>query len=135
MDTKYPLRLKEYSFPVQSVRANPEFRPQDERDGAKIAISFEFGKVDDDDVWIADLKISTDETEGTNPPYFFEIQAFGIFEMETGADEQVVTTSGRIACFQVLAGAIREHIATLTSRAPWGVHFVNIIPIRIKPAT
>ncbi|MGR9087168.1 MAG: hypothetical protein ACU841_08850 [Gammaproteobacteria bacterium] len=131
---KYPLLLREYYFPIQSARANPEFNPQGDLHGTKTKLSFNFFRADENgQVWLADMSVETDEAESVNPPYFFEIQAFGVFQSDDEADEQIILSVGQIACNQILTGAIRERLADLTSRGPWGQHLLNIIPIKIKP--
>lgn len=130
---KYPLQLKSYSFPVQISRANQEFDPQGELNGTKTSNSFIFVKADDNDqTWFAQMTVATDVNESVNPPYFYEIHAFGIFQSEIGTDEQIINSAGQVECFQVLTGAIRERIAELTSRAPWGQHTLDIIPFHIN---
>jgi len=131
---KYPLLLREYYFPTQIAQANPEFDPQGDLHGTKIKLSFNFFKAEENGhVWIADMSVETDEAESVNPPYFFEIQAFGVFQSDDEADEPLILSVGQIACNQILTGAIRERLADLTSRGPWGQHLLNIIPIKIKP--
>jgi len=69
--------------------------------------------------------VSLDEENADNPPYFFDVTAFGIVVVDDGmpSDEAY-----RLACTttpQTLIGAIREHLASITARGPWGAVFLG----------
>lgn len=131
---KHPLLLREYYFPIQIAQANSEFDPQSDLHNTKIKLSFNFFKADEGDhIWLADMSVETDKEESENPPYFFKIQAFGVFKSDDEAGEQIILSEGQIACKQILTGAIRERLADLTSRGPWGQHFLNTISPFLQP--
>ena len=48
---------------------------------------------------------------------------------DEAAMQQILTTNA----FPIIMGAIRERIAHLTGRAPWGRFLINLIPL--SPAT
>lgn len=122
--SKHPLQLKEYYFPLQNVEANPDFNPQIGDSETKVRVGFSLSGTDDPSLVVADIKIEADPSASTNPPYFFTLQAFGVFHRE--ADAESILSHGRDDALHVLMGAARERLTELTSRGPWGRYFMKI---------
>jgi preprotein translocase subunit SecB len=129
-----PAKLIRYFFPVQEVQGNPEHQSENEQQTA-IRISANFTSIENASRnYIVEITVQLDEDKSENPPYFFKIESFGIFEAadENLNDDQaksLATTTGA----QILIGAIRERIATMTSRGPWGILNLNTIPLVVDP--
>ncbi|MFZ5510782.1 MAG: hypothetical protein ACOZCP_12085 [Pseudomonadota bacterium] len=129
---QFPLRLEQYFFTEIQVRANPDFKPAGTLVGSHVDVRSNAGVIEDrTDHYFVDCVVSLDETKSENPPYFFRVNAFGILNAsdpdltDDVAKQHLVRSAGA----QVLIGAIRELVAELTSRGPWGVFVVPIIPI------
>lgn len=128
------VRLSRYFFPVQYVRANPEFDPNGVKNKANNSIHFSFSKVPNkENDYGVEATIKLDEDTSENPPYFFELLVVGFFSIVTTADsnnenpEEILKTTAP----QILIGATRERLIELTSRGPWGPHLINIVPEKI----
>jgi len=66
------------------------------------------------------------------PPYFFTINAFGVLTTDLEMTDQLRAPATGLG-FDLLIGAIRERLATLTSRAPWGTSVLPLIPLTVGP--
>lgn len=72
--------------------------------------------------WSATTVFTSVDDKSENAPYSFKIVAYGIFEPEsTETEEQIgdFLKNVEIVSFQVLYGAIREYLASITARSPW----------------
>lgn len=129
----YPLRLERYLFPVQEVRANPAHDPSKGLHGSHVRSDVHVAQVDEQPRRIVvEVSVCLDEAASDNPPYFFNITAFGVFIAEESATYDAAASLASLHGPQVLIGAIREHLALLTSRAPWGPFVLNIVPLHIS---
>ncbi|MEI2782305.1 MAG: hypothetical protein V9H25_14010 [Candidatus Competibacter sp.] len=124
----YPWRLENYFFPHQEVRANLSHDPNGNRLGSQFTPSFSLVAIEGRTNAVGvEASVSLDEDKSDNPPYFFTISAFGILttDLETTDDMRTQAASFGI---NVLFGALRERLATLTSRAPWGTFVLGPVP-------
>ena len=133
--SKLPLELKKYFFPVQTVKANPAHKVVPDDNGLvdesvnNVQVKSNISKVvDRDDLYSVELTVKLDEEASKNPAYFFEITAFGIFEISRKAsseeNKRQIATSGT----EFLVGVTRERLASITSRGPWNqiiLHSIN----------
>ncbi|MDX1252490.1 MAG: hypothetical protein IDH49_09645 [Gammaproteobacteria bacterium] len=128
-----PLRLEQYFFPHQEVRANPGHDPAGKLDGTNTTTKTNISRIPDrSDAVIAECVLSLDETTSENPIYFFTLHVFGIFVAPEGMPEDVMMQSAPRTAIPILIGAARERLAELTARAPWGTLFLNTVPIQIQ---
>lgn len=130
MDMPFPLRLEELFFPVQEVRANPEYDPQGERIGTNLKHSFNTQPVEGQPgLYGVEMLIECDRETSSNPPYFFQLQVYALFRAEGNIDptamQGLIVSTG----FSVLVGAARERLLDLTSRAPWGRFTMGIFQL------
>jgi len=129
---EFPVRLENIFFPHQEVRANPAHDVAGNREGSKISLNHTLSAIEGrDNAFGVEMTIALDEDNSENPPYFFTISAFAILgtdksieELET-ADKQKI----EIMAVQILVGSIRERLASITARSPWGGFNLGIIPI------
>lgn len=102
-------------FIEQSVIALPSHDPNG--DIAGTAVDVDFAMREDEETsgrYLASLRVSADIEESGNPPYDFTMHA-----MVSGQPQEDDLDLFRKAVFQMLVGATRERLASLTSRAPW----------------
>lgn len=112
-------QLERYFYPRQEVRANPLHDKSQETKTAS-EIVFEIGK--DPGIPRAlnvTCRLTIDLASSVNPPYDFALEVFGIFIGDRDIQD---SDKIKLAHFEVpaLVGAIRERLAEMTSRAPWG---------------
>jgi hypothetical protein len=134
MDTPFPLRLEELFFPVQEVRANPDHDPQGDRTGTNLKQSFNVQPIEGQPgVFGVEMIVECDRETSRNPPYFFQLQVYGIMRidgvLDPAASQALVTSTG----FSVLVGASRERLLELTSRAPWGRFMMGVVQLITQP--
>jgi len=124
------LQLEELLFPLQEVRSNQSHDPAGDRAGTQLDFGQQLQKMEDQPGrYILMVSVKTNNETSKNPPYQFAIEAYAVLNVTGAADqaaEQAVITSNG---FPMIMGAIRERIAHLTSRAPWGRFLVNSIPL------
>lgn len=128
------LQLERYFFPHQEVIANPEHNPAGVHDGSKVTSLMGTAPiVGRPNAYVVEVTLSLDEGASVNPPYFFTLHAFSIWTTADGTDPEatpaVVATTG----VSILIGAIREHLATLTARGPWGPFIFGPIQLQFVP--
>ena len=135
--SEFPLRLENYFFTHQEVIANPEFIPDPVNHPSHIDFMVDSGitrLADHDHRYGITAYIELNKEKSNNPPYFFSITAFGIVSIKDNTQDQqvikgIIETSGA----KLIFGAIRERLADMTARGPWGIVPIDFIPIRIKP--
>jgi|GEM_PF-1123431 len=133
---EFPLRLERYFFTHQQVTANPDFN----QDIVNNPIHFEY-IIDGDATRLADqdhqygisAHVELNQEKSKNPPYFLSVTAFGIVSIKDdtvgpAAIESMIESSG----IQLLLGAIRERLADMTARGPWGQINLDFIPLTIR---
>jgi hypothetical protein len=149
MSKLVPLRLNDLIFPTISVSALP-VKPEEhakaehsrEIDPETLAFSFRFVVEDDGHNATAGLRIrSKDSAPGAGAPYRIDVEAFAVFEVNghEHTDDGALRMR-RYSAAAALLGAIREQVATLTSRGPWGTAWIPVVSIEAmadvpKPAT
>jgi len=129
----YPWRLETYFFPHQEVRANPEHDPNGTRPDNRLNTSSNLVALEGRPEAVGiEAYLSLNEGQSQNPPYFFTINAFGVLTTDLEITDQLRAQAAGLG-FHLLIGAIRERLATLTSRAPWGTFILPPIPLTIGP--
>jgi hypothetical protein len=125
-----PFRLEELYFPVQELRALPAHEALGERQGTNITLSQAVRSADDDGhaYWFTLAVVSNDATS-VNAPYSFRVEAAALFR----CTEAMPTSVDRMRMLEDVAlpavlGAVRERIAEMSSRAPWGRFLVDLVP-------
>jgi len=129
----FPVLLENIFFPHQEVRANPAHDMEGNRHGSQITLNHAVSAMEGrNDALGIEITIALDEINSDNPPYFFTVSAFGILAL--GKDVKSLDENERqsidVMGTQILVGSIRERLASMTSRAPWGSFTLGIIPIK-----
>ncbi len=125
-----PFRLEELYFPVQELRALPGHDAAGERQGTNITLSQGVKPVDDAGraYWYTLSVVSNDATS-VNAPYGFHVEAAALFRCTAATPNSPDLVPVLLALAQpVVLGAVRERIAEMSSRAPWGRFLVNLVP-------
>ena len=128
------LSLEDIMFPLQEVQTNQGHDPNGDRAGTQLQYGNQIQKLEGAPGRFAvAVSVRTDNGRSKNPPYTFAVEAYAIMNVTGTTDEaamqQILTTNA----FPIIMGAIRERIAHLTGRAPWGRFLINVIPL--SPAT
>jgi preprotein translocase subunit SecB len=120
MDT-FPLQLDRYFFTETVVRANPGHVPTGPSDGSLIVPTLSCSPIEGrEDAFALELTVTLDESKSENPPYFFSINAFAILVAAPDLPHEEALPMAQESGFIMLIGAIREHLAGITARGPWG---------------
>ena len=128
------LQLDQYYFPHQEVRANPNHDPSTSKKVGSVKFHVHCGKLPSGThQHYAEIVAEADEVSGINSAYFFRIQAFGLFTADDSLTLDEAKALVSIYGVQVLLGAIRDHLVSLTSRGPWGSFYLNIITLQTQP--
>lgn len=123
------LQLEALHYPIQEVRANPLYDPQGAMNGSLSSLDIKQFKIEGrDDAISVEVTVSSDEENSVNHPYSYRLQGFCIITTGEAIKEDespaFITTA-----ITIMIGAIREHLASMTSRGPWGTHLINPIPL------
>jgi preprotein translocase subunit SecB len=124
------LQLEELLFPLQEVRSNQAHDVNGDRAGTQLDFGQQIQKMEGQPGrYVLMVSVKTNNETSKNPPYQFAIEAYAVLSVKGAADEAaeqlMITSNG----FPMIMGAIRERLAQLTSRAPWGRFLVNSIPL------
>ena len=122
-------RLDNYFFPHQEVRANPAHDPNGVRPHVHLSPSFQIVAIEGRPEAVeVEASIAVNESQSENPPYFFTISVFGVLSTHLEMTDQSRAQAAGVG-INLLVGAIRERLATLTSRGPWGTFMLGPIPL------
>ncbi len=133
MEIPSSLQLDELFFPLQDVRANPLHDQQGDRTGTVINFAQQVQKIEGQPGrYAVSLAVNSDNENSKNPPYTFSIEAYAVITLrdaivDAATEPAVVLAAG----MPVLVGALRERVAELTSRAPWGRFLINLVPVQL----
>lgn len=119
-------------FPHQTVIARRDHEPGEEQT-VVTRVEYEIDKAPaDPNMVIVDMKVWSNQDQSVNPPYEYDVAAFTMVSYDPNEspplDEKDVKRAGVIG-YRAAIGAIRDHIATMTSRAPWGVFYIGVADV------
>jgi hypothetical protein len=123
------LLIDQLLFPIVEVRTNGKHDQQGNLSGTQLKYGHQVQKLDNQPgKYALILQVRSDNDTSVNPPYDFVIEAYAIFVVTGGTDEGDANTllvlhNG----LPIVMGAIRERIADVTSRAPWGRFLINSV--------
>jgi preprotein translocase subunit SecB len=124
----HEINLEHYFLPVIDVAANPEHKPGDET-LTIFSVNTQISEVNDTKRLAVNIEVKSDQDESTNPPYNFRLLGVGFLSISA---EEYDSENAKEACLQVghqvLFGAIREQIASLTGRGPWDAIQLRVVP-------
>ncbi len=126
------LLIEEIFYPTQEVRSQNNHAVQGERAGTLLKFGRQVQKLENQPgKYALAVSVGSDDEKSRNPPYHFVIEAYAIVTiggtpLEGEAAEKFILTNG----LPLLMGAIRERLADITARAPWGRFLVNALPLQ-----
>ncbi len=121
--------LNHLFYPEISVTSNPEFDPKAKESPTEPTIQMLLHKTDENQYQLG-LRLNLD---GEISADRYTISAFGVanFTVDSDIDEdqqaRLITQSGP----NIVYGAMRDHLATVTGRCPWGEYYLQ--PKIIEP--
>ena len=130
------LQLEELLFPVLEMRTNTNHDQQGDRAGTMLQYGQQLQKLNGEGVrYGLMVSVRNDNEKSRNAPYNFTVEAYAILfvtesTLDAEAEAAAVTANG----LAIVMGAIRERLADLTSRAPWGRFLINSVNLP-QPAT
>ncbi|MHB1099534.1 MAG: hypothetical protein ACYCZR_08275 [Burkholderiales bacterium] len=131
-----PLQLRQYFFTKIECNANPEYNPAGNLRGTHITPKFGSNLLDGQNAIAIECAISVDRDASENVPYFFEIAAFGVLDIMPDTPQELALNYAQVPGIQILVGAIRESLAGITARGPWGSFVIPMIAITpVAPAS
>lgn len=123
------LLIDQLLFPIVELRTNGKHDQQGNLSGTQLKYGHQVQKLENQPGrYAVILQVRTDNDTSVNPPYDFVIEAYAIFVVNGGTDEgdanaRLVLQNG----LPIVMGAIRERVADITSRAPWGRFLINSV--------
>jgi hypothetical protein len=130
MEPLSSLQLEELFFPLQNVQANPEHDQQGERAGTLLQITQQVAKIEGQPgKYALIVAVRSDNENSKNAPYVFVIEGYAVITVSGALDEATQPALVQTTGFPILVGAIRERLAELTSRAPWGRFLMNAVAL------
>lgn len=127
---KAPLAPVNYHFPEVSVKALMTYQagaPTDTFLDAEIS----HAELLDNGYYYVQIRVRSDIEKSTNPPYQFDVVAYGVF---LPSDEKATQSFAAVQqAAMVLIGATRELIMTLTAKGPWPSYILPAV-ILDKPS-
>lgn len=125
-----PLRLERYFYTKIVCLANPEFKPAEEGQTAKIELQSHsqlMRHAEDEMRWQVVLDLKTPSMEESGSPYELDFQIVGFFQVSDDypADkmEKLVGINGT----SMLYSSARDFIMTISSRGPWPPIFLPTV--------
>lgn len=126
------LGINHYFFPEVVVRANQSYDPAGNRRGTNVDLDHKLEPIPNEQGKFGlSVTVASKDEDSENQPYYFKIQVYGILEIvDKGKDDEeqkaIVVTLG----LPILIGAIREQLASVTSRGPWGNFLLGVIQLQ-----
>jgi preprotein translocase subunit SecB len=122
------LMLEDLLFPLMEIRTNDKHDAKGDRSGTQLQYGQQLEKMDSGtNRFGLMISVRTDNEKSVNQPYFFSIEAYAVFTVNNASDEasaqKLIAENGT----SIVIGAIRERLADLTARAPWGRFLINTI--------
>ena len=113
----FPVRLEEYFFPVQSVKANSK-HAADEDGTVQTQILRNVKKISDDEhVFSVELIIHILQKECSNAPYFINLSVYGVFKVDVEKlDNTQINALVESTGVSVLYGAFQVKIKSTQNR-------------------
>lgn len=122
------IQLVNYFLPAIEVAAIPSHAPNEET-MTIFSINAQIEEMEDERDFAINVEVRTDMEESSNPPYKFRLFGVAFFHITC---EEFDRDNAREACYkighQVVFGALREQLATITSRGPWQAVQLRVVP-------
>jgi hypothetical protein len=127
------LSIDEMFFPMIELRTQNNHDVRGDRTGTVVKFGRNVQKMTNGSVgqWGLGMSVATDNETSRNPPYQFHVEAFAIVSIQgTALDGDEALKFIELHGAPLLMGAMRERLAELTARAPWGRFLLKPIPLQ-----
>jgi len=122
------INLVNYFFPRVEVVAIPSHEPN-KSTMTIFSINTQIEQLENNRNYAVNIDVQTDMDESTNPPYKFHVSGVAFLNISS---EEFDGDNAKETCYQighqVLFGALREQLSTITSRGPWNAVHLRVIP-------
>lgn len=122
------INLVNYFFPRVEVVANSSHEPK-EATMTIFSINTHIEQLEDNHSYAVNIDVQADMDQSTNPPYSFHLSGVAFLNVSS---EEYDGDNAKEACYQighqVLFGALREQLSTITSRGPWNAVHLRVVP-------
>jgi hypothetical protein len=121
------IQFEDMLFPVLEMRTNTKHDPKGERAGTQLLINHQLTKLGGGEHrYGLAAALASDNEKSVNPPYQFAVEVYAIIivqnsTLDAEAEAKQVVANG----LSILMGNMRERVAELTARAPWGRFLIN----------
>lgn len=132
----FPIALEQMFFTRSVVVATPDFKPGNEQikilPENRIDVSIIEGETRR---YIATMQSSFNKDSEITLPYMFDMECIGFFMVEDALEKDEAIKGVTITAHNVLYGAIRESVAWLTGRQPYGQVMLGLSVLHSSPDT
>lgn len=136
----FPVNLDRVMFSRMTVEAVQEFQASPNQDGPRRmtilpenAFSLTHGKEGDTSFIYASTRVVFNAARDPSAPYFFDFECHAKFLVREGISEDRASAAATITGHSVTYGAIREAVAWMTGRFPYGPFLLGLSIL--NPAT
>ena len=121
--SKSPLQLEKYFYTEVTLKANPNFKPEDFKDGkidftCKSNIKVGTSKNNPHEFQVI-LNVKLEPMDERHLPYDASLEIVGFFNVDTGVSAETASDLARVTGASILYSSAREFLLTLMSRGPW----------------
>ena len=125
------VKVVQYFFPESSVKARQDHDPNGISNGTKQKLSLNINEIpSENNMHGVMVRLSSIDDESENLPYSYSIETYGIFEPNDKSTDDLIQdykSNIKVVSLQILVGAIREHLASITSRGPWATFIAGAV--------
>lgn len=129
MSNNVPFFIESTVFPEVFISANKGFTPP--QDGTPLSISVD-SRIsaqpvpETEDRFAVELQVKLDSAVTSETPYFLNVVCLVLLSVDTKVPQEQRHTLALQAGHLVAFPAVREMVATITARQPWGVFSIGL---------
>lgn len=121
--SKSPLRLEKYFWTEVTLKANPNFKPEDFKDGSidfasKSNVKVGTSKKSPHEFQVI-LNVKIEPVDERPLPYDASLELVGFFNVDSALAADAAADLARVTGSSILYSAARECLLSLMSRGPW----------------
>ena len=121
--SKSPLQLEKYFCTEVTLKANPNFKPEDFKDGkidftGKSNVKVGTSKNNPHEFQVI-LNVKIEPMDERPLPYDASLELVGFFNVDSAVSAETASGLARVTGASILYSSAREFLLTLMSRGPW----------------
>lgn len=133
-DAPHPISLHNVVFTKVLVQAIPEHQYKDDADIGAIENNLHVAEsAEERRMYQAIMRTTLNKDGSPEHPYSIDVECHGLFHADDTLNDDEAKRGVMITAHSVLYGAIRETIAWLTGRQPFGPIMVGLSVLTSKP--